>query len=37
MPNIRTTQLKTDKASQQFFFLQRNLLFGGVFRIGKKG
>ncbi len=35
MPNIRTTQLKTDKASQQFFFLQRNLLFGGVFRIGK--
>jgi len=37
MPNIRTTQLMTDKASQQFLFLQRNLLFGGVFRIGKKG
>ena len=35
LPNIKTTFVSADKANQQFFFLQRNFLFGGIFRIGK--
>lgn len=33
MPDIRTTASSTDKASQQFFFLEPTLMFGGIFRI----
>jgi len=36
MPDIRTTPNKEDKASQHFFFLQRNFLIGGSFNIGNK-
>ncbi|MGB1309308.1 MAG: hypothetical protein ACPG6B_10380 [Oceanihabitans sp.] len=33
MPNIRTTSSKADSASQHFFFLQRIISVGGIFRI----
>lgn len=33
MQDIRTTQSNDDKASQDFFFLQRLIAFGGIFRI----
>ncbi len=33
MQDIRTTRSSSDKASQDFFFLQTNLVFGGIFRI----
>lgn len=33
MPNIRTTNNTADKASQHFYFLQRIIAFGGIFRI----
>ena len=36
MPDIRTTPDVSDKASQQFGFLEQTFLIGGVFRIGKK-
>ena len=35
MPDIRTTQFVDDKASQHFFFLQTNLLFGGFIKLNK--
>lgn len=33
MQDIRTTQYSEDKASQDFFFFQRIIMFGGIFRI----
>jgi len=33
MPDIRTTYDPSDRASQEFFFFQRILVFGGIFRI----
>ncbi len=36
MPDIRTTEFKTDRADQHFFFSQFNGLFGARFYIGKK-
>ncbi len=33
MNNIRTTKNTNDKASQEFFFLQRIISFGGIFRL----
>jgi hypothetical protein len=33
MPNIRTTESERDQASQHFFFLQSNILFGLQFKI----
>ena len=33
MPDIRTTQNPDDRASQDFFFFQRIIAFGGIFRI----
>lgn len=33
MNDIRTTSQSSDKASQDFFFLQRIIAFGGIFRI----
>ncbi|MGL2967568.1 hypothetical protein [Flavobacterium sp. XGLA_31] len=33
MPDIRTTHDPADKASQHFLFLQRIIVFGGVFRV----
>jgi hypothetical protein len=33
MPNIRTTASESDRASQHFFYLQSNILFGFQFRI----
>ena len=33
MQDIRTTQSNDDKASQDFFFFQRIIAFGGIFRI----
>lgn len=33
MGNIRTTQYKSDKAEQHFWFFQSILAFGGIFRI----
>lgn len=33
MPDIRTTQYSSDKASQEFFFFQRIIALGGIFRI----
>lgn len=33
MPNIRTTHSKSDKASQDFFYFQPSLMFGGIFKI----
>lgn len=36
MPDIRTTQSVSDKASQSFFFLQGNMVFGGNFNLFKE-
>ena len=33
MPDIRTTYDPVDRASQEFFFFQRIIAFGGIFRI----
>ncbi len=33
MPHIRTTQSTTDSASQEFFFFQKIIAFGGIFKI----
>ena len=33
MPDIRTTQSTTDRASQEFFFFQKIIAFGGIFKI----
>ncbi|MES2543860.1 MAG: hypothetical protein V4548_03175 [Bacteroidota bacterium] len=33
MPDIRTTKSPDDRASQHFNFLQRNIVFGGIFKI----
>lgn len=33
MPDIRTTQSTTDSASQEFFFFQKIIAFGGIFKI----
>lgn len=35
MPDIKTTSASSDYASQQFFFLEPTLIFGGVFKIFK--
>lgn len=35
LPNIRTTLSSADSASQNFFFLQQNILFGGIFNLSK--
>lgn len=36
MPNIRTTNSESDSASQQFFYAQRNIIFGWSFRVWEK-
>ena len=36
MPDIKTTKFSSDKASQQFEFLQYNIVFGAEFPIYKK-
>jgi hypothetical protein len=36
MPSVRTTQFASDNASQRFFFLQYNYLFGFNFSFGKR-
>lgn len=36
MPNIRTTPSAADVASQKFFFVQTNILFGAIFKICDK-
>lgn len=36
LPNVRTTQDKTDKAKQKFWFLQGNFVVGWKFRLTKK-
>lgn len=33
MPNIRTTSNSAESASQEFFYLQRVISFGGIFRL----
>jgi hypothetical protein len=33
MPDIRTTQSASDRASQHFYFFQRIITFGGIFKI----
>lgn len=33
LPDVRTTQSSSDSASQSFFFLQRNIVFGGIFNL----
>ena len=33
MPDIRTTKSNTDYASQEFFFGETTIAFGGIFRI----
>ena len=33
MPDIRTTDYSSDKASQHFYFLQRIITFGGIFKL----
>lgn len=33
MPDIRTTQDSVDKASQHFLFVQRIIVFGGIFKL----
>ncbi len=33
MPDIKTTSSATDSASQEFFFFQKIIAFGGIFRI----
>lgn len=35
MPDIRTTQYKTDRAHQAFGFGEADFLFGAIFRLGK--
>ncbi len=35
LPNITTTPSSADSASQNFFFLQRNIVIGGIFNISK--
>ena len=36
LPDVKTTPVKTDKASQSFWYFQHNFLFGAVFPIIKK-
>lgn len=33
MPDIKTTKSSTDSASQNFMFLQTNIVFGGIFKL----
>ncbi len=33
MPDIRTTMNTADRASQEFYFFQQNIVFGGIFKI----
>ena len=33
MPDIRTTNDPADRASQEFFFFQRIIAFGGIFKV----
>ncbi len=33
MPDIRTTQSTDDRASQEFFFFQKIIAFGGIFKV----
>ena len=33
MPDIRTTESKSDKAAQHFFYVQNNIVFGTLFRL----
>ena len=33
MPDIKTTKSNTDSASQNFLFLQTNIVFGGIFKL----
>jgi len=35
LPNVRTTSSSADSATQDFFFLQRNIVFGGIFNLTK--
>lgn len=35
LPNIRTTASSSDSAKQNFFFFQRNIVFGGIFNLSK--
>ena len=35
MPDIRTTESKSDKAAQHFFYVQNNIVFGALFRLAK--
>lgn len=35
MPDIRTTESKSDKAAQHFFYVQNNIVFGALFRLIK--
>jgi len=35
LPNVRTTADSADSAEQDFFFLQRNIVFGGIFNLTK--
>jgi len=35
LPNIKTTISNSDSANQSFFFLQRNIVFGGIFNLSK--
>ena len=35
LPNVRTTSSTADSATQDFFFLQRNIVFGGIFNLTK--
>jgi len=36
MPDIRTTKFSSDRADENFLFLQSNILVGANFRLGKK-
>ena len=36
MPNIRTTPDKSDGASQHFFYLMPDVLFGVIFKVANK-
>ncbi len=36
MPDIRTTEFKSDRAKQHFFFVESNILFGLTFRLWKQ-
>ena len=36
MPNIRTTHDQSDTASQHFFYLMTDILFGGIIKISHK-